>query len=96
MSLFCLRVRTSAVDTIKDIGRKNNKDVIASSKKAGFIIFDEICSDSSSAAPANDFISDSICKKKKKLFLDSYHFYQILFSIPRGGGHSVKSITFTG
>lgn len=48
---------------IKDIGRKNNKDVSESSEKAGFIVFDEICSDSSSAASANDLMSDSICKK---------------------------------
>lgn len=48
---------------IKDIGSKNNKDVSESSEKAGFIIFDEICNDSSSAASANDFMSDSIRKK---------------------------------
>lgn len=68
---------------IKDIGSKNNKDVSESSEKAGFIIFDEICNDSSSAASANDFMSDSIRKKisRRKSFVDSYHFVPNIVSL---------------
>lgn len=69
---------------IKDIGSKKNKDVSESSEKAGFIIFDEICNDSSSAASANDFMSDSIWKKSPgaSRLLIRIIFYQILFLSP--------------
>lgn len=67
---------------IKDIGSKNNKDISESSEKAGFIIFDEICNDSSSAASANDFMSDSIWKKSPgSRFVDPYHFLPNIVSL---------------
>lgn len=69
---------------IKDIGSKNNKDVSESSEKAGFIIFDEICNNSSSAASANDFMSDSIRKKSPGAspLLIRIILYQILLLSP--------------